>query len=169
MVSKHNQASQYQGTIDATSCWTAGVWSESIAAPCPICVTTRCLISHWGTLIDILVLIIVTVICGTMVFNFYIIVGRTFGILSKRAVLHTVTQWCHEVVPWRQNLTIRFLTKPTSILQCSCLVCKSGSSRVHALVGHRKWKLQQNKHCKSKQVFHAHLPSWQDVIDWNFS
>ena len=32
-----------------------------------------------GTLIDVLVLVIVTVICGTMVFNFYIIIGLAIG------------------------------------------------------------------------------------------
>lgn len=168
MVSKHNQASQYQGTIDATSGWTAGVWSESIAAPCPICdnsvldISLRHFDWHFGSDhrdgdlwhhgLQLLYH------CRQDVWAF-----------CHPAVLHTVTQWCHEVVPWRQNLTIRFLTKPTSILQCSCLVCKSGSSRVHALVGHRKWKLQQNKHYKSKQVFHVQLPSWQDLIGWNFS
>ncbi|CAE7463314.1 unnamed protein product [Symbiodinium natans] len=52
MVSKHNKASQYQSTIDAT-----------------------------GSLIDVLVLIIVTIISGTMVFNAYIIIG---GCLTER-------------------------------------------------------------------------------------
>eukprot|EP00435_Cladocopium_sp_Y103_P026713 s4904_g6.t1 len=59
MLSKHNQASQYTGTISATS-----------------------------SLIDVLVLIIVTVICGTMVFNFYIIVGGAVKSESDDQILN---------------------------------------------------------------------------------
>ncbi|CAE7551642.1 unnamed protein product [Symbiodinium sp. CCMP2456] len=59
MVSKHNKASQYQSTIDATS-----------------------------TLIDVLVLIIVTIISGTMVFNAYIIIGGAVTTESDDQILN---------------------------------------------------------------------------------
>ncbi|CAL1173654.1 unnamed protein product [Cladocopium goreaui] len=59
MLSKHNQAPQYTGTISATS-----------------------------TLIDVLVLVIVSVICGTMVFNFYIIVGGAVKTESDDQILN---------------------------------------------------------------------------------
>ncbi|CAJ1408228.1 unnamed protein product [Effrenium voratum] len=59
MVSKHNRASQYQGTINATS-----------------------------TLIDVLVLVIVSIICGTMVFNFYVIVGGAVKTESDDQILN---------------------------------------------------------------------------------
>ncbi|CAK9079479.1 unnamed protein product, partial [Durusdinium trenchii] len=59
MVAKHEQADQYQSTIDATS-----------------------------TLIDVLVLIIVTVICGTMLYNFYIIVGGAVKTESDDQILN---------------------------------------------------------------------------------
>eukprot|EP00439_Symbiodinium_sp_Y106_P012060 s2756_g1.t2 len=59
MVSKHNKASQYQSTIDATS-----------------------------SLIDVLVLIIVTIISGTMVFNAYIIIGGAVTTESDDQILN---------------------------------------------------------------------------------
>ncbi|CAE7571025.1 unnamed protein product, partial [Symbiodinium pilosum] len=59
MVSKHNKASQYQSTIDAT-----------------------------GTLIDVLVLIIVTIISGTMVFNAYVILGGAVKTESDDQILN---------------------------------------------------------------------------------
>ena len=44
---------------------------------------------HRGTLIDVLVLVIVSVICGTMVFNFYIIVGLASGYVVLGALIRT--------------------------------------------------------------------------------
>ena len=47
------------------------------------------LVCHRGTLIDVLVLVIVSVICGTMVFNFYIIVGLAIGHVVLGALMRT--------------------------------------------------------------------------------
>ena len=69
MVSKHNKASQYQSTIDATSLLT----KLAVANICRKAIVRQ--IRDSGTLIDVLVLIIVTIISGTMVFNAYIIIG----------------------------------------------------------------------------------------------
>lgn len=45
-----------------------------------------------GTLIDVLVLIIVTVICGTMLYNFYIIVGTFHAVVATFCVNIIVLQ-----------------------------------------------------------------------------